>query len=153
AGIEGPAGALSLWDARSGKLLRRLGDDPVSQAAFSPDGRALVAWESKGGLRRWDLTKVLGGLSGKEPTREGVLEWKRNADGPLAEAGSDARFGASRSRRERRPAGRVLVTPTPRAGKRTASRSGWRKLSSDMPAARWTDPSRRRRRVARRSSL
>jgi WD40 repeat protein len=65
AGIEGLAGALSLWDTRSGKRLGRLGDDPVSQAAFSPDGRTLVAWESKGGLRRWDLAKVLGGLSGK----------------------------------------------------------------------------------------
>jgi WD40 repeat protein len=56
---EGPAGPLSLWDARSGELLGKLGEE-VSQAAFTPDGKAIVAWRVNGGLQRWELAKVTG---------------------------------------------------------------------------------------------
>src|SRR5205807_7155123 len=31
-----------LWDAATGKELRRLGEGPFGEAAFSPDGRVLV---------------------------------------------------------------------------------------------------------------
>jgi WD40 repeat protein len=64
AGIEGREGALTLWDAGSGEVLRRL-DDPVSFVVFTPDGRGMVTWATKGGVRRWDLAKVLGDQSGE----------------------------------------------------------------------------------------
>ncbi len=45
-------------------LLRTLGG-PVSQAAFSPDGKALVAWGRKAGVKRWELARVLNDEPGK----------------------------------------------------------------------------------------
>jgi WD40 repeat protein len=60
AGVEGREGALTLWGVGSGEVLRRL-DGPVSHVGFTPDGRAVLAWASKGGVRRW----VLGDQSGK----------------------------------------------------------------------------------------
>jgi hypothetical protein len=45
---------IQVWDASSGRALRRLATDWVTQLAFSPDGRYLVAADLQG-LRLWEL--------------------------------------------------------------------------------------------------
>src|SRR5262249_49843392 len=61
AGAEGIGpGAVRLWDARTGRLLRRLGDpaDQIMTVALSPDGRRVAAGgggpDGKGIVRVWD---------------------------------------------------------------------------------------------------
>lgn len=88
-------GAVRLWDARTGRLLRRLGDpaEQVMAAAVSPDGRRVAAGGGvdggKGAVHVWDAATGAPVWSVGGAARE-VLAVAFAADGSLvAAAGAD----------------------------------------------------------------
>jgi WD40 repeat protein len=87
-------GAVRLWDARTGRLLRRLGD-PVEQVmavALSPDGRRVAGGGgNKGGsgvVRLWDTATGAEVWSRQDHTAE-VLAIAYAPDGSLVTAAAD----------------------------------------------------------------
>jgi WD40 repeat protein len=88
-------GAVRLWDARTGRLLRRLGDpaDQIMAVALSPDGRRVAAGgggpDGKGVVRVWDAAGGSPVWSAGEHAAE-VLAVAFAPDGSsLASAGAD----------------------------------------------------------------
>jgi WD40 repeat protein len=88
-------GAVRLWDARTGRLLRRLGNsaEQVMAVAVSPDGRRVVAGgaqpDGKGVVRVWDAATGAPVWSAEDHAVE-VLAVAYASDGSsLATAGAD----------------------------------------------------------------
>jgi WD40 repeat protein len=88
-------GAVRLWDARTGRWLRRLGDpaDQIMAVALSPDGRHVAAGgaspDGKGIVHVWDLASGTPVWSAREHAAE-VLAVAFSPDGKsLAGAGAD----------------------------------------------------------------
>jgi WD40 repeat protein len=91
-------GAVRLWDARTGRLLRRLGDpdEQVMAVALSPDGRRVVAGgahpDGKGIVRVWDAATGAPVWSKEDHAAE-VLAVAFAPDGSsLATASADGRI-------------------------------------------------------------
>jgi WD40 repeat protein len=89
------SGAVRLWDARTGRLVRRLGDpaEQVMAVALSPDGRRVVAGgappDGKGVVRVWDAATGAPVWSKEDHAAE-VLAVAYAPDGSaLATAGAD----------------------------------------------------------------
>ncbi len=80
---------ISLWNLRTGKLLRRLPNEPTNSLAFSPDGKRLVSGGLAAAIGLWDVA------TGKEAVplighRHMVLGLAFSPDGqPLASLGGD----------------------------------------------------------------
>jgi WD40 repeat protein len=98
-------GAVRLWDAVSGKEVRRLAgrERPVSTFVFSPDGKFLISGGQDGAVRRWEVA------SGKEVAcftghKECVRHVALAADGSWIASwdSCDVRFWDVRSGRETR---------------------------------------------------
>jgi len=88
-------GAVRLWDARSGRLIRRLGDpsDQIMAVALSPDARRVVAGGANasgaGVVHAWDATTGAPAWSKADHTAE-ILAIAYAPDGSaLATAGAD----------------------------------------------------------------
>ena len=88
-------GAVRLWDARTGRLLRRLGDpaEQIMAVALSPDGRRVAAGggspDGKGVVRVWDAASGTPVWSAADHAAE-VLAVAFAPDGSsLASAGAD----------------------------------------------------------------
>jgi WD40 repeat protein len=88
-------GAVRVWDARTGRLLRRLGDpaEQVMAVAFAPDGRRVAACggrpDGKGVVRVWDAATGAPAWSKEDHAAE-VLAAAFAPDGSLlATAGAD----------------------------------------------------------------
>jgi WD40 repeat protein len=100
-------GAVRLWDARTGRLLRRLGDpaEQVMAVAASPDGRHVAAGgaapSGRGAVRAWDVETGAPLWSADDHAKE-VLAVAFAPDGSLVAAGDaggavvvrDARSGS-----------------------------------------------------------
>jgi WD40 repeat protein len=93
----GPGG-VRLWDARTGRLLRRLGEprEQVRSVAFSPDGRWLAAGaggpDGSGAVRLWDARTGAEAGARVDPGAP-VIAIAFAPDGKtLASAGSDGRI-------------------------------------------------------------
>jgi hypothetical protein len=50
---------LSVLDAETGKPLRTVEEGEVGDVAFSSDGKMIVAWVIKSGVKRWEVTKLV----------------------------------------------------------------------------------------------
>ena len=83
-------GTIRLWDAIRGKELRQFGgqEGTIAQAAFSPDGKHLIAANSDGTLRVWDVQSgtILNHVTGH---RGSVSALTFVAGKTLASAGAD----------------------------------------------------------------
>jgi WD40 repeat protein len=91
-------GAVRLWDARTGRLLRRLGDpaEQVMAVAFSPDGRlvasagagasgtgAIRVWDTATGTPVWSADDRAGGALAIGFAPDGAMLATAGADGPI----------------------------------------------------------------------
>jgi WD40 repeat protein len=86
-------GSVRLWDARTGRLLRRLGDraEQVMAVALSPDGRRLASGGASAGgsgvVRVWDTASAKPVWSAEDHTAE-VLAIAYAPDGSLVATGA-----------------------------------------------------------------
>jgi len=94
AGAKGiGTGAVRLWDANTGRLLRRLGDptEQVMAVAVAPDGQFVAAGggspDGKGVVRLWDAAKGVQVGAAEKHLRE-VLAVAFSPDGSLLASGS-----------------------------------------------------------------
>ncbi len=122
---DGIAGEIDLWDAKSGKMLRRIGAgmSPVQAIAFAPDGKSLAAVTLNSSVLIWDPATGKP-LVGGDAHQAGVKAASFAGAGTLITAGYDHTVRAwDLTKNEQR---RVLVPGDATSGVMAVSADGKR---------------------------